>query len=156
VIAVIGASRQERLGTPMLVKPQFKAHYHAEVIPPETVYLLSEKDHAALSGRLYVLLAPLLDGRHTVADLVKRLDGQATAAEVYYALMQLEGKGHLVEATDGVLPPEAAPARAIAAPRQILPRGAVAGGFPARPDGTEGRAWPGGGCASMGQGSSGN
>jgi ribosomal protein S12 methylthiotransferase accessory factor len=92
----------------MLVKPQFKAHYHAEVIPPETVYLLSEKDHAALSGRLYVLLTPLLDGRHTVADLVKRLDGQATAAEVYFALMQLESKGHLVEATDAVLPPEAA------------------------------------------------
>jgi SagB-type dehydrogenase family enzyme len=42
-------------------KPQFKAHLHAEVIPPETVYLLSEKDHFALSGRLYVVLAPALD-----------------------------------------------------------------------------------------------
>jgi ribosomal protein S12 methylthiotransferase accessory factor len=45
----------------MLDRPQFKAHYHAEVVPPDTVYLLSEKDHFALSGRLYVLLAPLLD-----------------------------------------------------------------------------------------------
>jgi ribosomal protein S12 methylthiotransferase accessory factor len=89
-------------------RPQFKAHLHAEVVPPETVYLLSEKDHAALSGRLYVLLAPLLDGRHTVGELVECLEGQTTAPEVYLALMHLEGKGYLTENVDGVRPREAA------------------------------------------------
>jgi ribosomal protein S12 methylthiotransferase accessory factor len=92
----------------MLTRPQFKPHLHAEVIPPETVYLLSEKDLFALSGRLYNVLAPLLDGRHTVDELVELLEGQATAAEVYFALMHLEGKGYLTEDVDGVAPQEAA------------------------------------------------
>src|ERR1700736_4447542 len=92
----------------MLDRPQLKPHLVPEVVPPETVYLLSEKEHFALSGRLYVLLAPWLDGRHSVGDLVERLEPQATAAEVYYALMQLESKGFLAEAEDRVAPEAAA------------------------------------------------
>src|SRR5262249_24205101 len=61
----------------------------------------------ALSGRLYVVLAPLLEGRYTVEELVEQLEGQATAAEIYLALMHLEGKGYLTENVDGVAPEEA-------------------------------------------------
>jgi ribosomal protein S12 methylthiotransferase accessory factor len=91
----------------MLERPRLKPHLVAEVVPPETVYLLSEREHFALSGGLYVLLAPLLDGRHTVDDLVDLLEPEATAPEVFYALMQLESRGFLCEGEMGV-PPEAA------------------------------------------------
>ena len=98
----------------MLERPQFKPHLVPEVVPPETVYLISEREHFALSGRLYVHLAPWLDGRNTISDLVVRLQPHAPAAEVYYAVMQLEGKGFLSEGEDGValpLTPNPSPAR---------------------------------------------
>lgn len=91
----------------MIVKPKFKDHFHVEVAQPGVVYLLSEKGHFALSGRLYSILAPLLDGRHTVDEIVALASGQATATDVEYALTLLERKGYITEATD-VLPSLAA------------------------------------------------
>lgn len=90
----------------MIVKPKFKDHFHVES-EPGVVFLLSEKGHFALSGRLYSLLAPLLDGRHSVDEIVAQLQGQATLADVDYALTLLERKGYITEAED-VLPSEAA------------------------------------------------
>ena len=92
----------------MLDRPQFKPHFHVEAVPPDVVYLLSEKEQFALSGRLYALLAPLLDGSRAPEDLVRELRGEAAAPEVYYALMQLERRGYLVEAEGDGLDPEAA------------------------------------------------
>jgi oxazoline/thiazoline synthase len=54
----------------MLNKPVFKPHFRVETIEPSSVYLLSEHEHHVLSGRLYPLLAPLLDGRHDVDAIV--------------------------------------------------------------------------------------
>lgn len=62
--------------------------------------MLSEKDYFVLSGRLYQLLAQFIDGQHTVDDLIGLLQGQASAAEVYYALMLMEQKGYIVENND--------------------------------------------------------
>ncbi len=77
------------------------------VSEPKDVFLLSEKGHFALSGRLYSWLAPLLDGHHTVEKIVEQLQGQATAADINYALTLLERKGYITEADD-TLPPEVA------------------------------------------------
>ena len=91
----------------MLVNPKFKDHFHVVVSEPKDVFLLSEKGHFALSGRLYSWLAPLLDGHHTFAQIVEELKGQATEADINYALKLLEGKGYITEADDA-LPPEVA------------------------------------------------
>jgi ribosomal protein S12 methylthiotransferase accessory factor len=72
------------------------------------VFLLSETDQHVLQGRLYCLLAPLIDGRRTVAELVELLQEQIDDAEVYYALMRLESRGHIVEAEPTLAATEAA------------------------------------------------
>ncbi len=82
----------------MIKEPVFKEHFHVEVIPPDTVYLLTESGHTVLTGPLFALLAPLLDGYHTVEAIIDRLADQVTAAEVYYALMHMEDKGYINEA----------------------------------------------------------
>ena len=91
----------------MIDKPMFKSCYHVEVVEPETVILLSERGHQSLRGRLYCLLAPLIDGSRSVGEIVRRLEGQALPVEVFHALMRLREKGYLVEA-DGSVPSEIA------------------------------------------------
>ena len=81
----------------MLVKPSFKDHFHVVVSEPKQVFLLSEKGHFVLSGRLYTMLAPLLDGHHTVEEIVLALEGQATAAEINYGLTLLQSKGYITD-----------------------------------------------------------
>ena len=82
----------------MLNKPVFKPHFHVEVIEPSSVYLLSEHEHHALSGRLYTLLAPLLNGQHNVDDIVRHLEAEVSMLGVYNALTRLESQGYLAEA----------------------------------------------------------
>jgi bacteriocin biosynthesis cyclodehydratase domain-containing protein len=89
-------------------KPVFKPSFHVETVNPEGVFLLSERGYFVLKGVLYCRLAPLLDGRHTVDDIIDQLTGEATPAEVYYALGLLEKKGYLVEAKSAVPPDRAA------------------------------------------------
>src|SRR5438132_7825684 len=83
--------------SPMIQCPQFKAHLRAEPLPGEGLLLLSERGQTALRGRLYELVAPLIDGRRSADVIVEQLDSQLSAAEVYYALRHLEKKGYLAE-----------------------------------------------------------
>ncbi|MEG4230388.1 TOMM precursor leader peptide-binding protein [Microcoleus sp. N9_B2] len=92
----------------MLNKPVFKPHFHVEVIEPSSVYLLSEHEHHALSGRLYTLLAPLLNGEHNVDDIVRHLEAEVSMLGVYNALTRLESQGYLAEAEPIIPPPQAA------------------------------------------------
>jgi ribosomal protein S12 methylthiotransferase accessory factor len=80
----------------------FKAHLRVEAVPGEGVFLLSEKGQAVLRGRLYELVVPLLDGRHTADDLADQLDGQLSSAEVYHVLGRLQKKGYLAEGNGAV------------------------------------------------------
>lgn len=91
----------------MFKKPCFKPHFHIEVVEPHTVYLLSEEGNAALSGSLYVLLAPLLDGRNTVEDIVAKLKGKISLLAIYNGLTRLQHKGYLMEGEEN-LPQEVA------------------------------------------------
>lgn len=92
----------------MITRPKFKDCFHVEVVEPDHIFLLTEEMHWVLSGPVYITLAPLLDGRHTVADIMIKLDGQFSLPQVYYALNQLEAKGYVVEADDTVPPNRAA------------------------------------------------
>ena len=77
-------------------RPRFRPHFHVEVVPGEGVVLVSDTRHSLLRGRLYELLVPWLDGR-TADDVCVQVRAEASPAEVYYALTQLERKEYLCE-----------------------------------------------------------
>ena len=91
----------------MLRRPRFKPHVRVETVQGEGVFLLSERSHTVLQGRLYELVAPCLDGR-PVQEVSAQLRGQASAAQVYYTLGQLEQKGYLADSDDSISAGEAA------------------------------------------------
>jgi len=103
-----------------LNRPRFRPHFHVEVVPGEGVLLLSDTRHSLLRGRLYELVVPWLDGR-TADDVCARLRAEASPAEVYYALTQLERKGYLCE-EEPALPAAQA---ALWSSQQVAPRTAV-------------------------------
>jgi bacteriocin biosynthesis cyclodehydratase domain-containing protein len=99
----------------MLNKPQFKSCFQIEIVESESLFLLSERSSFLLSGRLHQLLTPFLDGQHSVDDIVDKVIPQilpenasiqevlSASANIYYALMQMEQQGYIVE-SDNSLP----------------------------------------------------
>ncbi|MGE5195413.1 MAG: TOMM precursor leader peptide-binding protein [Deltaproteobacteria bacterium] len=83
----------------MLTRPRFKSHLQPAAVPDEGVFVLSGTKHVLLQGRLYELVAPHIDGR-PADEICDRLAADATAAEVYFTLAQLERMGFLDEADD--------------------------------------------------------
>jgi ribosomal protein S12 methylthiotransferase accessory factor len=86
----------------MIDIPVFKAHLHVEVIPGEGVLILSEEEARSLHGGAYEKLAPLINGRRSVDELVAALSGQVDAARVYYVLNSMEARGYLAEASPDI------------------------------------------------------
>src|SRR5262245_28157899 len=86
----------------MPLRPQWKRCFRYEVVPSEGMILLSERGHFLLRGAAYLQLAPLLDGRHTVEELIECLRGQVSAAEIFYALHLLQRDGYVVHAAPSV------------------------------------------------------
>ena len=86
----------------MLQRPAFQPHYHVEIVEGEGIVLLSEKDHSLLPGRLYEIVARWIDGRRSADDIVAQLRDQASSAEVYETLAQLEQQGFLSESDETV------------------------------------------------------
>jgi oxazoline/thiazoline synthase len=86
----------------MLTRPRFQPHLRVAVVPDEGIFVLSDTKETLLRGRLYELVAPHVDGREAdeICDLLAQ---QASPAEIYYTLSQLEKRGYLAEA-DGPLP----------------------------------------------------
>lgn len=87
-------------------KPMFRPDFHVEILESEGVFLLAEQDYVALNGRACQIVAPYLSGGLTVAEIIERVHGELTAAEVHYLLLLLDQKGLLVEAS--ALPPREA------------------------------------------------
>lgn len=92
----------------MIDRPRFSPLFHVEIASPEGVFLLSERGHYVLKGELHCRLAQLLDGRRSADELVDLLAPHASAAQVYYALGQLEKKGYLVPGDAAEHPEQAA------------------------------------------------
>ena len=98
------AAQQEVIADAREDKPKFKPYFHIEIVPPKTVYLLSEKENFALTGNLYTLLAPLLDGNHTVETIANKLKWITNRSQIENILTKLAEKGYITEADD-TLPP---------------------------------------------------
>ena len=67
----------------------FKRHLRSTVIPGEAAYLLSPLGVKALQGDCIEVLAPLLDGSRTLADVVRDATPEMTAAQVGRLIGQL-------------------------------------------------------------------
>ncbi len=85
----------------MLARPRFKPHLHLAVVPHEGIFVLCGARQTLLRGRLYELVAPRVDGR-SADEICDQLAPEASAAEVYYTLAQLEKKGYLAEADENL------------------------------------------------------
>ena len=94
---------------------RFKHHLRIEPLGDERTFLLGERESLLLSGRLQRLIAPLLDGRRAIAELIVALAGQATPPEVLYSIMLLENRGYLVE-----VDPEGSEAASLAMSREAI------------------------------------
>ena len=71
----------------------FKSHVRAKAIPAEAVYLVSQRGVTALSGSAIELLAPLLDGTRTRAQLIREVSAHLSAGEVQHVLERLSEAG---------------------------------------------------------------
>jgi bacteriocin biosynthesis cyclodehydratase domain-containing protein len=61
---------------------EFQQHLRAEVLPADGVCLVSEREMSMLSGASVELIAPLLDGIRTVADVKREAAPDISAGEV--------------------------------------------------------------------------
>ena len=78
--------------------PQIKPHFRVEIVEPKNVYLLSESATHALTGSLYCQILPLLNGQHTLEQIIQKLDGQIPPDHIHYVLDRLYEKGYLTDA----------------------------------------------------------
>jgi bacteriocin biosynthesis cyclodehydratase domain-containing protein len=85
----------------------FKHHLRAEPVAGVGVFLVGERHRYMLKGALEALVAPLVDGRRTVQEIITALGPNASPPDVFSTLMKLEARGYLVEASPH-LPAEAA------------------------------------------------
>ncbi|WP_066375888.1 TOMM precursor leader peptide-binding protein [Herbidospora mongoliensis] len=83
----------------MDARPGFRRHFRVEVIEGEGVFLVSERDLHLLTGRSIEAVAGLLDGKHTVSDIVAAVESEIPPEHVYFALHQLQERGLLVDVT---------------------------------------------------------
>ena len=81
-------------------KPAFKPHIRVAAVAGEGVFLSTERWHRVLRGRLFELVAPLVDGRRRSEDLVEALRQHISPAEVYFVLELLESRGYLLESRE--------------------------------------------------------
>ncbi|MEM8719589.1 MAG: TOMM precursor leader peptide-binding protein [Cyanobacteria bacterium P01_G01_bin.39] len=107
----------------MLNKPKFKSCFQVEIVESLGIFLLSETDSFLLKGNVYEKIAPLIDGTRTINEIVDLLEGQASTAEIYYALMQMEQNSYLVETYDNIQPSITAFCDSLnVAPQEAFPR----------------------------------
>lgn len=88
--------------------PQIKPHFRVEFVEPKNVYLLSEYATHALTGGLYCQILPLLNGQHTLEEIIQKLDGQVAPDHIHYVLDRLHEKGYLADAAHSLTPQAAA------------------------------------------------
>ncbi|HNY10757.1 MAG TPA: TOMM precursor leader peptide-binding protein [Candidatus Wallbacteria bacterium] len=81
----------------------FKNHFHVEIIDSDScVILVSENSNFVLKGRLYCLIARMLDGSKDADEIVDALETEVSGAEVYFTLEKLKHKGYITEKNETV------------------------------------------------------
>lgn len=108
----------------MIKKPQLKNSFRFEQVDSEGIFLLSEKETTLLRNSLFQKLIPLINGKLTESEIVEQLSQELPEAYIFYALMELEQKGFIIE-NEQVLDPsfalfcESLPVDAKAARQQL-------------------------------------
>src|SRR4028119_483992 len=92
----------------MMRQPRFKPCFRCEIVPSEGVFLLAEKDHFLLRGNAYIQLAPLLDGKHTLEEIIDTLQNRLSFVEIFYLLDRLQSQGYITDADPSVSAEKAA------------------------------------------------
>lgn len=80
----------------MIKKPQLKNSFRFEQADSEGIFLFSETGTIFLSNPVQKLI-PLIDGKLTEEEIVEQLRRELPEAYIYYALMELEQKGFIIE-----------------------------------------------------------
>lgn len=88
----------------MLLKLSWNRSYHIEILDPEKILLIDEQSSKMLTGRVFPLLAPLLNGQYSVQELEEKLAHQVFRPEISYALELCKAKGFIIEEKES--PPE--------------------------------------------------
>ena len=83
-------------------RPLLSPHLEVRALGDEAALLVSETFNAALYGRRYVDLLPLLDGTRTRHEIALALSGTYRPLEVQTALVSLASKGYVVSAAFGM------------------------------------------------------
>jgi bacteriocin biosynthesis cyclodehydratase domain-containing protein len=86
----------------MTYRPQFKRCFRSISLHLEGVILQSEHGYLLLRDPVYSLLSPLLNGQHTVEEIVACLRDHVSATEALFALDLLHQRGYIAEATPSV------------------------------------------------------
>ena len=84
---------------PVIRTPKFKSHLRVEVVPPDLTFFLQESGYEVLQGRILCLIAPLINGRNTIPEIVKQAK-ELTAFDVECALLLLESEGWIMDSSD--------------------------------------------------------
>ena len=80
----------------LVERPRLAPHLEFRPLGGEAGLLVSETFSTLLEGKLYVDLAPLLDGARTRREIARALAGEHQALAVQTALVSLASKGHVV------------------------------------------------------------
>jgi bacteriocin biosynthesis cyclodehydratase domain-containing protein len=88
----------------VIATPVFRRIYTVRIVEEDGVYLLSEREPVLLTGKIFIRLAPLLDGRHTVDAINAALHGVVDPVSIRLGLAFLQRKGYIVEASEAAPP----------------------------------------------------
>jgi ribosomal protein S12 methylthiotransferase accessory factor len=81
----------------MLTHPRIKSCFAVSVVEPSLLFLMSEHAEQVFQGEAFVALAPFLDGRRTMGEVVTLASPRAPVEALFSALAQLEWKKCLSE-----------------------------------------------------------
>lgn len=84
----------------MIRRPKFKSHLRVETVPPDLVHFHDEAGQRVLKGHLTYTLARLINGRNTVSDIAKQVEGHLTRFDIECGLLLLENEGYVLDASD--------------------------------------------------------
>src|ERR1700730_14414070 len=87
--------------SPTLI-PRFKSSLRVEAIDADILIILSERKRSIIRGHAITLTAAAIDGIRTVTEIADALNAVLPAGEVFSALEQLAGNGHLIAAGSGL------------------------------------------------------
>lgn len=79
----------------MIHRPRFKPHYHVRVVSGNETVLLWETGYRVLRSRLIALLAPWLDGKHSLEEIASGLAKQVSPLDVVFGIDQLDAGGYI-------------------------------------------------------------